>query len=332
MQVTDSLIANNTAAVTSAIFSTTGGTGGGVDGGSVTLDGSAIRNNTVSFASNRVGTSGALVSGGGINATQVGATGSTVANNIATGGGFGTVGFGLVALGIGLDATDQTLNRTTVSGNHAVGIPQIVFVTIVGEGLIAPGSLTALNSTITDNTGSTISEFAAGAGVVATNPKLVYSTITNNGDRNPLSTDPGANLEIGGTAQSFAAVITQPAGGPNCTYQTGATLSSQGYNFSNDSTCNLASTGDRQGAGNPALGALANNGGPTQTLLPATGSPLIDSIPNGACQTPPLASGITTDQRSLSRPSPTGGACDIGAVEVQTSAPAAVVITPRFTG
>jgi len=73
-----------------------------------------------------------------------------------------------------------------------------------------------------------------------------------------------------------------------------ATLNSQGYNFSDDSTCNLASTGDRQVAGNPALGALAHNGGPTQTQLPATGRPRIDWIPDGACQTSPLATGITT--------------------------------------
>jgi hypothetical protein len=36
------------------------------------------------------------------------------------------------------------------------------------------------------------------------------------------------------------------------------------------------------------LGALANNGGPTQTRLPLTGSPLIDAIPNAAGQTAPL--------------------------------------------
>jgi hypothetical protein len=56
---------------------------------------------------------------------------------------------------------------------------------------------------------------------------------------------------------------------------------------------------------------------------------LIDAIPNGACQLDG-ASGIMTDQRGFARPSPSGGACDIGAVEVQVAAP--VVITPKFTG
>jgi len=81
----------------------------------------------------------------------------------------------------------------------------------------------------------------------------------------------------------------------------------------------------------PRLGALADNGGPTQTLLPQTGSPLIDAIVNGACQTASGVVGpITTDQRGLVRPQVPGGLCDIGAVEIQ--APAPVVITPTFTG
>ena len=86
----------------------------------------------------------------------------------------------------------------------------------------------------------------------------------------------------------------------------------------------------------PKLAALANNGGPTPTRLPLAGSPLIDAIPLASCQADG-ATGITTDQRSLPRPS--GPGCDIGAVEVQptdliaTPVPAAAVaIAPTFTG
>ena len=79
----------------------------------------------------------------------------------------------------------------------------------------------------------------------------------------------------------------------------------------------------------PDAGAPANNGGPTQTQLPQSGSPLIDAIPDpgGVC---PAAPTITTDQRGVARPQVPG--CDIGAVEVQLATPAPARITPKFTG
>ena len=65
---------------------------------------------------------------------------------------------------------------------------------------------------------------------------------------------------------------------------------------------------------NPLLGPLADNGGPTLTMAPGPASPAIDA---GS------ASGLTTDQRGLPRPSNilgvpnVSGGADIGAVEVQ---------------
>lgn len=57
----------------------------------------------------------------------------------------------------------------------------------------------------------------------------------------------------------------------------------------------------------PVLGALADNGGTTPTLLPGAGSAAIDA---GTCSGAPSA-----DQRGVPRPQ--GGNCDIGAVEVR---------------
>lgn len=59
--------------------------------------------------------------------------------------------------------------------------------------------------------------------------------------------------------------------------------------------------------GDVGLGALADNGGPTDTMLPQPGSPLVDAIAAGdpACG--------DVDQRGVARP--VGPACDIGAVE-----------------
>ena len=58
------------------------------------------------------------------------------------------------------------------------------------------------------------------------------------------------------------------------------------------------------------LGPLQDNGGPTETHLPLTGSPVIDA---GSPDCPLPA----TDQRGVARPE--GAACDIGAVEVEAT-------------
>jgi uncharacterized repeat protein (TIGR01451 family) len=67
------------------------------------------------------------------------------------------------------------------------------------------------------------------------------------------------------------------------------------------------------------LGALANNGGPTQTMALLAGSPAID---HGA-----TISAITTDQRGGPRPQPPGGAYDVGAYERGAVVDSAVVKT-----
>jgi len=54
--------------------------------------------------------------------------------------------------------------------------------------------------------------------------------------------------------------------------------------------------------------------------MPTAGSPLVDAIPNGACD-----GAVTVDQRGAARPEPAGGACDIGAVERSVSGVAGTV-------
>ena len=74
------------------------------------------------------------------------------------------------------------------------------------------------------------------------------------------------------------------------------------------------------------LGALAYNGGPTQTLLPQSGSPAIDGGRNSV-----IPVGVTTDQRGFSRIG--NGTVDIGAVESNgTSAAIAPAITATQIG
>src|SRR5262249_9192028 len=69
--------------------------------------------------------------------------------------------------------------------------------------------------------------------------------------------------------------------------------------------CSLNAPGDLINQ-QPLLGALTNNGGPTQTQALLSGSPAINAGSN--C-------GVATDQRGLSRNQ--GPACDIGAYELR---------------
>ena len=65
--------------------------------------------------------------------------------------------------------------------------------------------------------------------------------------------------------------------------------------------------------GDPLLGALQPNGGPTDTMFPASGSAAIGVVPAASCS--------ATDQRGNAR-LPTGDTvCDIGAVETGLAAP-----------
>lgn len=70
---------------------------------------------------------------------------------------------------------------------------------------------------------------------------------------------------------------------------------------------------------NPALGPLADNGGPTPTRKPGASSPAIDA------GTPAVCAGVAKDQRGVNRPADGNkdgtAACDLGSVEFAPDAP-----------
>jgi hypothetical protein len=85
-----------------------------------------------------------------------------------------------------------------------------------------------------------------------------------------------------------------------------------------------AGTGCPGAVGNPLLGPLQNNGGPTQTMALNLGSAATDRV------TPGTAACLPTDQRAIVRPQ--GPACDIGAFELVPASPAAATnTTPVIT-
>jgi CSLREA domain-containing protein len=129
-------------------------------------------------------------------------------------------------------------------------------------------------------------------GAVIDSSTLVGAPVLSNGM-------PSSTIGAPGGITLHNSIVVGPAGTAVCS----GTIVSTGYNLTADSTCALAQPTDLQGV-SPSLGALADNGGPTKTFLPATGSPAIDSGD-------PTCTG--TDQRGVARPQ--GGGCDRGAVE-----------------
>jgi predicted outer membrane repeat protein len=235
--------------------------------------------------------------------------------------------------GIDTDGAAVLVTNSTITGNSATG---------AGGAIFGSSAVTVVNSTISGNSASVFGGGIAAQGVLT----LVYTTVASNNA--PVA----SNILLFGTVSdnlsSFGSVVALPqGGGANCGLNQ-TTTSSQGYNFSDDTSCGFTASTDVENGGDPGLGALADNGGPTPTRLPLTGSPLIDAIPTASCQADG-ASGITTDQRGFPRPSPAGDPCEIGAVELQPApvpppgpptpptpppAPPAAArgIAPRFTG
>jgi CSLREA domain-containing protein len=192
-----------------------------------------------------------------------------------------------------------TINRTTISGGSLCGafgsnvtITASLF-TGCTNGLAFGGPVTNV-VTIANSTVSQTGTAANGYGINANaNPITVVS-----------STFTGARgLEIVTTSSLSRVtntIISNRVGfGPNCS---GAVVSG-GYNLVSDASCSMAATGDLQNTA-ANLGALASNGGPTQTHLPNAGSPAIDTGDPGC---------TGTDQRGVARPQ--GGGCDRGSVE-----------------
>lgn len=174
--------------------------------------------------------------------------------------------------------------------------------------------LEIISSTIANNA-------SRGTAVLCSSPNskvnITHSTIAKNinslGDLNiatGVSINSDCELQISNT------VITSEVG-TTCGFSGNGVPALFSSSFSDDTRC-------RTGAvGNAMLGALADNGGPTQTMMPRLGSPLIDARPHNLTGSESLAEMMedaydywgVMDQRFL--PRYIDGATDIGAVERQ---------------
>jgi hypothetical protein len=255
-----------------------GGTGGGIfAAGPLTIVDSTLTGNHAT-------TGGGMGSNG-----QVTIVRSSIDANSSGAGGAGGISTGPQSPGV-------VLTDSTVSNNIGGGI---------GTSNNTNVSVRVVNSTISGNSDATLGGgiFSAGSTV------LVYATVIGNQANQAFANIDSLTLE------SFGSVVAGGASPPtnsNCVINPPATTS-HGYNFSDDDTCSFTAATDRENAGDPMVGQLADNGGPTQTMLPASGSPLLDWIPASACRDDGAAD-VTADQRGVRRPQ--GDACDIGSVEV----------------
>jgi predicted outer membrane repeat protein len=299
--------------VTANLATASAGLGAGIynNGGTVTLTSSTVSSNSSSagYGGGIYNLQGSLAltnstvsgnstdhAGGGIysNNGPVTLTNSTVSGNTVSMSGGGIYNAGTGAL---------TISASTVSGNTAAGN---------GGGIYSAPSAT-VTSTISNSTvaGNTVSGADFGAGIYNSSGTLsvTSSTVTGNGGAH----DPGGiDLSIG--TIDVGSTILAANGGGNCL---GAALSDQGYNIDDDASCAFSATGSINNSGTLAasLGSLANNGGPTLTVLPSGTSPAVGQIPPGTTLNALLVC-AGTDQRGYSRPGSGQTDWTIGAVEV----------------
>jgi len=174
-----------------------------------------------------------------------------------------------------------------------------------GNGILNAGTLTVVNSTITGSTDSGIVNFF---GEISGTFEMSNSTVADNAGDGVDFGEP-----LGSTMRNS---ILAGNGGADCN---GDFISGDYNLIENTTDCAWVGGGHDITGVSPELKKLGFYGGPTQTMDLKSGSPAINAGNPAGCAD---ANGnlLTTDQRGFPRPSPAGGRCDIGAVEVQMRA------------
>jgi CSLREA domain-containing protein len=294
-----------------------GNNGGGAifndSGSSVTVVGSTVIHNTATADGDTLGSNG----GGGI-LIQVGTLlidRSTIADNTANvideedydgGGGI-----------LNAFSSGMTIRSSTISGNTA----NLAGATArySGGGGVAdngtkPSSYT--NTTVTGNTTNVHDGAGNGGGGIIITGGAMLTNMTLVGNTSGHAAGGGL---LAASASGFATLKSSilarnsaPNGTGACGVDSTGRIASLGYNLEYGAICTAATPTDKLD-GNPRLGPLRRNGGPTRTLALLPGSAAINAIPRSACtdQTKPPEP-VTSDQRGVRR---SDHRCDIGAYE-----------------
>jgi len=277
------------------------GLGGGAGSGTFTIERSLIARNRASYQAAGLYGAGSIAD-------------STIAQNVTLNPVTGQpgVGGGIVVDGRQSIAPSLSVRNSTVTGNRgaaAAGITVLSTYTPSPAGPSTPTSVTIVSSTVA---GNTLTPLVPGSSPLFTAPveaaDLAFARWAG---------EPTANA-VGALTATSSVFGSGNAAAPSCALGLASPVTSGGYNFGSDASCLTEGPGDVVAGGDPGLSPLADHGGPTATLMPTVGSPLVDRVPAGFS----TCAG-QVDQRGVARP--VGAACDIGSVE----ADAAVFPTER---
>ena len=189
-----------------------------------------------------------------------------------------------------------TVDRSTFARNSASGHGGAIY-----------GDLVLRNSTVSGNE----SLFGGGITTYYGTSMLQDDTISDN-----TATQGGSQIFVFASTVHVANTIVGGTSVDNCG---GDPLTDDGNNLQfGDVSCGFSLTGD------PLLGALAPNGGPTQTRALGEGSPALGAGNATVCQSAGVGN---VDQRGQPRRAGTRGSCDIGAYDTGTGAPSAAKTT-----
>jgi hypothetical protein len=278
---------------------------------STVIDGMHTAPRVLEVTAGPVKVSGVTITGGDEGGVVLGEASLTLESVSVSGNGHeGDSAFGGgIETGSG-PGTRLTVNASTIAENLAYN----------GGGIVNYSTATVItNSTVADNRAGGIGRKGEGGGILANQPlTLVNDTIVGNECFNGPGCGGGVERELTAKntiiADNLAANDEHPGevGSGNCS----GTVTDAGPNLESGNECGFAAHMGFSNA-NPLLGPLADNGGPTDTEVPAENSPAIDAGTNAGCP--------GTDQRGVPRPQ--GARCDIGAVERTTPVAGAPLIS-----
>src|SRR5258706_567174 len=203
----------------------------------------------------------------------------------------------------------------TISGNNSYRIFHVVSAPLILTNLtVANGTCTSCSgggvlndggiSTITNSTFSGNSA-GGGGGVYNTDGTLTITNSTFSGNNASGSASSDIYQANVSTLNLYNNILANSGSG-NCFYTAGTVSGNNNLIEDASAACGFSNGVDGNIIGfDPGLGALANNGGATQTLAIGAGSLGYNAGDNASC--------AAADQRGVTRPQ--GASCDIGALE-----------------